>query len=152
MLSGLQAFLPHVEYDGFLAGDLNCLPLTMGQDGPGEWGHLGNRTARGIGLVLTHDPETLLAAVIPARRDGHAKRCLAFVSRRFDDFRARPPRPPVTDFPQNGCGGLLVALVGCGPVRRLETAESGLELGLGHETAVARYRLREVRPSRVRLP
>jgi hypothetical protein len=52
--------------------------------------------------------------------------CRAFVGRRFDDFPARAPRSPVTDFPQSG-GGFTVAFVCCGAVRRLETGESGLD-------------------------
>ena len=93
---------------------------------------------RGIGLIFTNDPEALLAAVHSAEADGHAEGCGAFVGRRFDDFRARAPRSPVTDFPQSSGGGFPVAFVCCGAVRRLETAESGLNGGkprFGHKIA-----------------
>jgi hypothetical protein len=65
------------------------------------------------------------------------------VGRRFDDFRARAPRSPVTDFPQSSGGGFPVAFVCCGAVRRLETAESGLngrKPRFGHKIAMRRYR------------
>jgi hypothetical protein len=86
------------------------------QNGPGERRHVGDRAARGIGLIFTHDPEVLLAAVVPAQGDGHAEGRLAFVSRGVDDLRARAPRPPVTDLPQSGCGSFPVAFVCCGTV------------------------------------
>jgi hypothetical protein len=125
--SNLHALLPNVQYDRIAPGDLNRLSRPVRQNGPGERRHVGDRAARGIGLIFTHDPETPFAAVIPAQGDGHAEGCLAFVSRGFDDFRIRAPRPPVTDFPQSGCGGSPVAFVCCGTMRRLETAESGLD-------------------------
>ena len=121
--------LPHVQYDGFPAGDLNRLSRPVGQNGPGERRHIGDRATRGIGLIFTHDPEALLAAVIPAQGDGHPEGGLALVGRRVDDFRARAPRPPVTDFPQSGCGGFPVAFVCRAPARGLETAESGFDGG-----------------------
>jgi hypothetical protein len=46
--------------------------------------------------------------------------------KRFDDFRARAPRSPVTDFQQSSDSGFPVAFICCGAMRRLETAESGL--------------------------
>jgi hypothetical protein len=55
--------LPHVQYDGFAAGHLNRLSGPVGQNGSGERRHVGDRAARGIGLIFTNDPETLLAAV-----------------------------------------------------------------------------------------
>ena len=95
--------------------------------------------------------EALLAAIVPAQGDGHAEGGLAFVGRGLDDFRTRAPRPPVTDFPQSGGGSLHVAFVCCGPVRRLETAESGLDgrkPRFRHEIAVRTISAgREVRPS-----
>jgi hypothetical protein len=65
-LSGLRPFLPYVGYDGFLAGGVNC-PLAMSADGPASGGHVVNLAARGIGLVLTHDLEALLAASFPRK-------------------------------------------------------------------------------------
>ena len=53
----------------------------VGQYGPGERRHIGDRAARGIGLIFTHDPKALLAAIIPAQGDGQPKGGHAFVSR-----------------------------------------------------------------------
>ena len=121
--SDLEGLLPHVQYDCFAAGDLNRLSGPVRQHGPGERRHVGDRAARGLGLIFTNDPEAL--------------------RRRFDDFRARAPRSPVTDFPQSSGCGLFVAFVCCGAVRPLETVESGLNGGeprFGHKIAVRRYR------------
>ena len=104
---GQHAPLPHVQYDGFAAGHFHRLSGTVRQNGPRERRHVGDRAARGIGLIFANDPEALLAAVHSAEADGHAEGCGAFVGRRFDDFRARAPRSPVTDFPQSSGGGFL---------------------------------------------
>jgi hypothetical protein len=67
----------------------------------------------------------------------------AFIDRGFDDFRARAPRSPVTDFPQSRSGGSRVAFVRRGAVRRLETAQGGLngrKPRFGHKIAMRRYR------------
>jgi hypothetical protein len=76
------------------AGNLDRLSGPVRQNGPGQRRQVGDRTARGIGLIFTHDPEALLAAVVPSQGDGHAEGCLAFVSGAFDDFRARAPYAP----------------------------------------------------------
>jgi hypothetical protein len=69
--------------------------------------------------------------------------CLPFVRRWLNDFPVRTPRSPVAHFPQGGSKQLPVAFVCCGPVRRLEKVECGLDcckLGFGYEIAVRRYR------------
>ena len=52
-------------------------------------------------------------------------------------------RTPKAHFPRGGSGSFPVIFVCCGPVRRFETAESGLDgskPSFGHEIAVRRYR------------
>ena len=59
MWSDLHALLPHVQNDGFPFSDLNRLSGLVRQNSPGERRHVGDRAARGIGLIFTHDPEAL---------------------------------------------------------------------------------------------
>jgi hypothetical protein len=138
-----HALLSHVQYHGFLAGDLDRRSRAVAQDGTGEWRYIGNGTARWIGLIFAYDPEALFAAVIPAHDHGQTKRCVPLVRRRLNDFCVRTPRSPVAHFPQGGSSSFPVAFVCCGLVRRLETAESGLDCckpSFGNEIAVRRYR------------
>ena len=53
---------PHVQDDGLAVSERNCLARTMREHRPGERRYIGDRAARGIGLVFTHNLETLLAA------------------------------------------------------------------------------------------
>jgi hypothetical protein len=62
----LHALLSHVQYNGLAARDLNGFSRPVSQNGAHERRHVGDRAARGIGLVFAHDPEALLAAIIPA--------------------------------------------------------------------------------------
>ena len=115
----------------------------MRQRRSGERRDVRDRAARRIGLVFPHNLEALLAAVVSAQGDRHAKGSLARVLRWFHDLRAGAPGPPVADFPQAGRGRLQVAFLRGHTVLRFETVESGLDGGqtrFGHEIAVRRDR------------
>ncbi len=134
--------LSYLQYDGFLSDNLDCLPRGASEDGPREWTDVGDFAARRIGLILANDPEGLLPAVSPAKSDSHSERGATFVGRRRDHFRACAPRAPVTDFPLRGRRGMCVALIDCGPVCRLEAAESRLdrrEAFLRHQVTMRGY-------------
>jgi len=65
----------HQVADGFAAGHFHRLSRTVRQNSPRERRHIGDSTARWIGLIFANDPEALLAAVTSAEADGHAERC-----------------------------------------------------------------------------
>jgi len=119
--------LSDVQYHGFLTRDLNRLAWSVCQDRPRQRRYVGHGSARGICLIFADDPETLLAAVTPAQRNGRAEGRLASGRRWLNDFCARTPRSPIAHFPRNGSSSFPVTFVCCGSVRRFEAAESGLD-------------------------
>src|SRR5580704_1645387 len=137
-----QTTLSYLQYDSFLPGNFDGLPRRVSEDGPRKRADIGDCAAKRIGLILANDPEGLPPAVSPAKSDGHAERGATFGGRRRYHFRTCAPPTPVTDFPLRGRGSLCVALIDCGPVGRLEAAESHFdrrEAFFRHQVAMRGY-------------
>ncbi len=133
--------LTDVQYRGGSAGDLDYISRPVTQNRAGKGGYVRDRAAWRIGFVLSDNTECLLATIISPQGEGHAERYLPLVIRRPDDLRIRTARPPVTDFSESGCRGVLVALVGRSSMSRLEAAKRSLDRPQSrfrHEIAVRR--------------
>ena len=53
----------------FAAIQLHGLTDPLSDNPLGKWGHIGDRSAAGIRLVLAHDPERLAAIIVAQDRD-----------------------------------------------------------------------------------
>jgi len=99
-----------------------------------------NKTTLAIEALLEGESEAITRKLLEMAKEGDMTQGLG--RQWLDDFRARPPRSPIAHFPRGGISSSPVTFVCCGRVRRLETAESGLDgskPGFGHEIAVRRY-------------
>ena len=138
-----QKILSDIQYHSLPTGNLDRVSPPTGQDGAGEGRDVRHRSARWIGLVLSHNAKCLLSSILPAHGDCHAERNCAGVGRRPDDLRIRSSRTPITDFPQRRGGSLRVAFVDRSPMRCFKTADAGFnrrEAIFRDEIAMGRYR------------